>query len=456
MGGTMWVESAGVGKGATFHFTVRTRPVETPAPSFLVESQPELRGKRLLIVDDNATNRRILAMHAKAWGMPYRETASPRQALEWVRQGEPFDVAILDMQMPEMDGLALAAAIRQTRDARALPLLMLTSLGQRDVDRHAVDLAALLHKPIKPSQLFDSLIQVVSHQPGPAETTRLPAERVFDVTMGSRLPLRILLAEDNVTNQKLALHLLSRMGYRADLAANGLEVMEALAGREYDVVLMDMQMPEMDGLEATRQIHRRWGQGRHPHIVAMTANATEGDREACLAAGMDDYVSKPVRLPALIGALERGAATVGAAAPAAAPNGPAPNGPAPVGPAPNGSGARDPVIAAALEELSGGDQEFLAELIETFLEDAPKLLRRLRAAEDAADADTVRLVAHSLKSNGAELGALTLSELCKELETLGRSGRLDGAAALVDEVETAYQHVEAELRAALTQARGRN
>jgi signal transduction histidine kinase/DNA-binding response OmpR family regulator len=439
MGGTMWVESAGAGSGSTFHFTVRTPAVEAPAPAFLTERQAELRGKRLLIVDDNATNRRILAMHAAAWGMAHQETASPREALEWIRLDQPFDAAILDMQMPEMDGLQLAAAIRQSRDAQTLPILLLTSLGRQDVRQQAVDLAALLHKPIKPSQLFDALVQVFSHQPPSAHTTRPPEERVFDASMGTRLPLRILLAEDNATNQKLALHLLSRMGYRADLAANGLEVLAALQGGAYDVVLMDIQMPEMDGLEATRQIHQRWGQGRHPHIIAMTANAMEGDRDACLAAGMDDYVSKPIRLPVLIGALERGAEAARSTERKTAPD---------------GGGARDPAIAATLQALGGDDPRFLAELIETFLEDAPRLLRQLRTALDAGDADTVRLVAHGLKSNGAEFGALALSERCRELELRGRSGQLDGAAALLDEIDLAYQHVESELRAALGQARG--
>ncbi len=220
-------------------------------------------------------------------------------------------------------------------------------------------------------------------------------------------------------------------------------------------------MPEMDGIEATRRIHQRWGQGRHPHIVAMTANAMEGDREACLAAGMDDYVSKPIRLPALISALERGAEAVrspergaqpapGGTEPRAAPAGPDPS-----GTATDGSGAHDPVIAAALQALGGGDPQFLAELIETFLEDAPGLLRQLRAAEDAGDADTVRLLAHGLKSNGAEFGALALSERCKELEMLGRSGQLGGAAALLDQVELAYRLLEAELQAALERLRRR-
>ena len=188
----------------------------------------------------------------------------------------------------------------------------------------------------------------------------------------------------------------------------------------------------------------------------MTANAMQGDREACLAAGMDDYVSKPIRLPALIGALERGAEAVRSAArgprPAARPLAP-PS--APDGAAPDGA-ARDPAIAAALEALGGGDPQFLAELIETFLEDAPRLLSQLRTAVDAGDAGTVRLEAHGLKSNGAEFGALALAEGCSSLEALGRDGRLAGATALLDQVDLAYGHVAAELRAALARLPGRS
>jgi CheY-like chemotaxis protein/HPt (histidine-containing phosphotransfer) domain-containing protein len=262
--------------------------------------------------------------------------------------------------------------------------------------------------------------------------------------------------------------MLSRMGYRADLAANGLEVLAALERRAYDVVLMDVQMPEMDGIEATRQIRQRLGQGQPPHIVAMTANALEGDREACLAAGMDDYVSKPIRLPALVSALERSAQAVGSKESSTQGDGRSSStqgstegstqgsaesgGSVPEAPS-DAPGPRDPAIAATLHALSGGDSQFLAELIETFLDDAPKLLRQLRDAVGAADAATVRLVAHGLKSNGAEFGALVFSELCRDLEARGRAGQLDGAAALLAQIEAAYDHVEAELRAALEQSR---
>ncbi len=309
MSGRMWVESEGAGKGSTFHFTIVVEAVSRPAPAYMSDGQVELHGKRLLIVDDNETNRRILVMQANSWGMDFKATALPDEALKWIAQGEAFDAAILDMQMPDMDGVALALAIRKLLPAGKLPLIMLTSLGRKEIDVKNGDFAALLHKPLKPSQLFDVLVDVLTHEPKPAPAApRLPTSPVFDATMGKRLPLRILLAEDNATNQKLALRLLERMGYRADIAANGLEALAALERQPYDAVLMDVQMPELDGIEATRQIHQRWGDAPHPYIIAMTANAMEGDRELCLSAGMDDYISKPIRVDSIMGALERAAA----------------------------------------------------------------------------------------------------------------------------------------------------
>jgi PAS domain S-box-containing protein len=296
MGGTMWVESE-LGKGSTFHFTFRAEGAPDVRPrAYLEGEQPKLRGKRLLVVDDHTTNRRIVAEYARAWGMAVRCAASPLEALAWLRDGEPFDIALIDMQMPEMDGVALAREIRELNDK--LPLVLSSSLGHYD----ARGFAASLAKPLKPSQLFNVLLGVLAEE---AARPRKPAAKPqLDPEMAQRLPLRILLAEDNAVNQKLALRLLSQMGYRADVAASGLEALQALERQPYDVVLMDVQMPEMDGLEATRQIRRRWTTGR-PRIVAMTANAMQGDRDRCLEAGMDDYISKPIHVAELVSALSR-------------------------------------------------------------------------------------------------------------------------------------------------------
>ncbi|MFL6582853.1 MAG: GAF domain-containing protein [Burkholderiales bacterium] len=302
MGGTMWAESAGPGHGSTFSFTIIAPVAESSQINRreLIGQQPALTGKRLLVVDDNATNRKVLALQAGKWGMLTRDTEHPAEALRWIEQAEDFDTAIFDMHMPQMDGITLARHVRQLRPN--LPLVLFSSLGRREGDDTDGLFTAYLSKPLRQSQLFDTLIGLVTHEykPKSAEGSTKP---VIDAAMAQHHPLRILLAEDNVVNQKLALRLLQQMGYRADLASNGSEAIECVERQPYDVILMDVQMPEMDGLEASRRITAQWQQDRRPRIVAMTANAMQGDREMCLAAGMDDYITKPIRVDQLIQAL---------------------------------------------------------------------------------------------------------------------------------------------------------
>jgi GAF domain-containing protein/CheY-like chemotaxis protein len=304
MGGTMWVESAGPGTGSTFRFTLRAPRAELAQGtrrSFIGE-QPQLAGKRLLIVDDNATNRRILSLQTTRWGMLPKDTESPAQALAWLQEGAAFDLAIVDMQMPQMDGLALARKMQALRPA--LPRVLFSSLGRRETAAEEAALfKAQLTKPLHQSSLFDALMNLLAQDGSQPQRATARAKPTMDAGMAARHPLRILLAEDNVVNQKLAMRLLQQMGYRADLASNGIEAIESIERQPYDVVLMDVQMPEMDGLEASRRITAKWPQDRRPRIVAMTANAMAGDREECLAAGMDDYVTKPIRVDALVEAL---------------------------------------------------------------------------------------------------------------------------------------------------------
>jgi len=267
-----------------------------------------LAGRRALVVDDNATNLRILVAQLRRWGVETEETGSGAKALELIARGgvggsggAAFDVVVSDLRMPEMDGLALAAAIRTATGSTPIPVVILSSIGERlPAD---VPVAASLTKPVKPSALREVIASVLSGQVSGA-VARTPDRPAMDAGMAARHPLRILLAEDNAVNQKLALRLLERMGYRADVVGDGSEAITAIEDGTYDVILMDVQMPEVDGLEATRRIRATWPD-RPIRIVAMTANAMAEDREACLAAGMDDYVSKPIRVEELVAALER-------------------------------------------------------------------------------------------------------------------------------------------------------
>jgi signal transduction histidine kinase/DNA-binding response OmpR family regulator len=440
MGGTLSVESR-FGHGSEFRFTVRARSAvgAVPPRRELRGTQPTLDGKCVLVVDDNETNRRILAAYLDSWGMAVRMTGSPREALGWIETGDAFDVGILDMHMPEMDGVALARAIRQQRTPTALPLLLFTSLGRREAGAESVGFAAHLTKPIKPSQLFDALVGALAGQPTRVER-KTPTRTELDPEMAQRHPLRILLAEDNVVNQKLALRLLEQMGYRADVAANGLEAVAAVERQPYDLVFMDVQMPEMDGFEASREITRRWPADRRPRIVAMTANALQGDRELCLAAGMDDYMSKPIHVEELVAALERGTAR---GEPARTPTA---GGASPARTAADKSAA--PALdRATLEQLrvTMGDG-FLDELLPTFLDDARELVSTMRRALGAQDVDAFRRAAHSLKSNAASFGAVTLSNLAKDLEALAKSGSLDGAAPRLERLSGECERVVRALR----------
>jgi len=427
MGGRITVKSE-VGTGSEFRFTIRAARADAPVPirRDLTGVQPSLRGKHVLVVDDNATNRRILASHLEAWGMHARVTESPREALGWVRGGERFDLGILDMHMPEMDGVALAQAIRQTAPAATLPLVLFTSLGRREARAEEAGFAAYLNKPIKPSQLFDALISILGDQPVHVPQ-RSAARSELDPELARRHPLRILLAEDNVVNQKVATRLLAQMGYRADVAANGLEAIAAVERQTYDVVLMDVQMPELDGFEASREINRRWPADR-PRIVAMTANAMEGDRELCVAAGMDDYVAKPIRVEELVGALGRCRPRV-----EAPPRGSA---------APEKAPAADVLDRAVLEGLGATmGREFAVELIDTFIADARELVAVLRRARAGTDRDAFRRAAHTLKSTSESLGAFALAAQARELEVLGQAGRLHEVGDRVDRLADMSERV---------------
>ncbi len=469
MGGAMWVTSQGIpGQGSEFHFTIHATGVPDATYDYLHETQPDLDGKRVLIVDDNETNRRILTLQTESWGMVPRTTASANEALSWLRSGERFAIGLLDMEMPEMDGLTLASEIRRVSADMAsgaegvgdFPLVMLSSLSEREATRHAEDepiaFAATLAKPIKPSQLFDVLAEIFGDEDGRGMRRTIQTVSSFDREMAKQLPLRILLAEDNAINQKLGIRLLARLGYRADVAGNGFETLDALRRQPYDVVLMDVQMPDMDGLEATRHIVTEWPVEKRPRIIAMTANAMQGDREMCLEAGMNDYVSKPIRTERLIEALRQCRPLIDVKwdseiygrmpSRAAQADRAGDTGDTDASAADATIDELGATLRESLEKLTGGDKEFMAEIIDTFLEDAPDLVANMRKGVDEGNAANLRIAAHSLKSNSADFGAETLRELCKQAELLGQRGELKGADSLVSRAMSEFAVVESALK----------
>ncbi len=429
MGGKMWVESVPQ-KGSTFHFTLpfQAAPALTPQP--MEGPQPQLANARVLIVDDNATNCRILKLQTMKWGMTPRETQSSTQALSWLRAGEQFDLAILDMQMPDMDGLMLATEIRKLPGSKALPLVLLASMGVHSdhPDVASANFASCLTKPIKPTQLNEVLTRVLSGAKPAAR--KAPANTKLDPSLATRMPLRVLLCDDNVVNQKVALRLLQQMGYRADLAANGVEALAALDRQPYDLVFMDVMMPEMGGFEATGVIRDRQKQpSQFPHykspmiIVAMTASAMQGDREKCLAAGMDDYLAKPVRLDDIRMIVERWGSTASHTETLAPPPAVAASSSHQKDAAPAPS-TTDSVDMERLNDFTDGDAESLRELITLYLSQTTEQLEELKAAVGKASAPDIRRIAHSCAGASATCGMRRLVPILRELEREGAEGKL--------------------------------
>ena len=433
MGGTIEVSSR-PGQGSVFRFHVRLHRRGEHAGKL---RDDVLRGRRVLVVDDNETSRTILEHQLAGWGLRHDSASGGKQALAMLRtavdQNDAYDIAILDMYMPGMDGVTLARAIRSDRLLAATPLIMLTSVGTAGDTGLAQDSAihGYLHKPVRQSDLYNSLLQ--------ATATPVVAAREEHGAAPSPAPgrLRLLLAEDNRVNQEVVLSMLEMLGCHCELAVNGHQVLAALEQREFDIVLMDCQMPEMDGFGATAAIRRRERQspGRHVPIIAVTANVMEGDREQCLQAGMDDYLSKPFTRRQLLEVLQRWCRDPSAAGEAGA-DGPAPE------------YTLDPQSLHKIRSLQQpGKPDLLGRLIDLYLSDCPGIMNALRSAIDSGNAEQVRQHAHRMRSGSASLGALRLAGLCSELEQLGRSAELDAAMRLLQQVEAEFRRVVVALQA---------
>jgi len=431
MGGSIDVDSR-PGHGSTFWFTARfeKQPGEAEIPS----SPARLAGRRVLVVDDNATNRQILRQQLAHWGLRVTTVEDGPRALQGLRaaagSGAAFDLAVLDFKMPDMDGLALARAIKTEDRLGAVKLVLLTSFGQKGHGAEATraGISGYLTKPVDEADLHDCLAEILVGAPArPALVTRHSLREARPAAVA-----RVLVAEDNEVNQKVAVRILERLGYRVDVADNGREAVEAVARTRYEAVLMDGQMPEMDGFEATGLIRDREKDGRHTLIIAMTASAMKGDREKCLAAGMDDYVAKPISPEAV-------QAVLGRWVPPNVTEGGAPGTPE----------VTSPVDETMLANLRAIDEDgtLLVELIDTFLRIAPLRLAALSKASAKGGASALERAAHSFLGSCANLGATSMADICARLEQMGRAGSTTGARELIVGLEEEYTAVQEALLA---------
>ena len=444
MSGRIWAESE-PGKGSTFSFAIRVEAANADIKlAHLSGDQPVLRDRRVLIVDDNSTSRKILALQVRSWGMHVREAATPVEALEIISSGAPLDLAILDMQMPGMTGPALAGELRKYRDEKSLPLILLSSIGHVSEDPGTKLFFARLSKPVRQSKLYNTLLEALVRPEDVGNKqyrTEKKSDYDADTDMSKDYPLRILVAEDNVINQKLIHAILERMGYLPEITANGKEVIASLRRQKYDVVLMDVQMPEMDGLEATSRIRRDFAEDQQPYIIAMTANAMQGDREECIAAGMEDYLSKPIRVRELVAALRKAKPIFGDLH---------------VGKSREKARAAAPCVLdlECLGRLKSnlGDKapELMPVLMERFFAGGPRQIADARKSLAENNMADLGHAARTLKSNALNFGLMALAEVSKTLEYRARDNCAEGTDLVIDLVETEFDKAKTELRKAET------
>jgi two-component system sensor histidine kinase/response regulator len=423
MGGQLWVESE-LGTGSNFHFTIRVAHAQNETVAmYRTERHEQLGTVKVLVVDDNRTNRRILDGLLKHWGMLPTLVSNGDQALvelETARlQEAEYALVITDMHMPRMDGFGLVGHIKSNPETSAIPIMMLSSGAHRgDAARCAgLGIAAYLLKPVRQSELREAISRVLQTKE-PMEATIITETTLLEVRDPART-LHILVAEDNMINQKLAKRLLEKRGHHVALAANGIEALAAIKAASFDLVLMDVQMPEMDGLQATEELRKREKRtGTHCPVVAMTALAMKGDKERCLAAGMDGYLSKPIRPQELDAVLDAYSSE----------------------PVPAGSGDSAINVDELMERVDG-DRSLLAELAELFREDYPKQILLAQEALAINDAATVRRIGHSLKGALANLAAPNASGIAASVEAMGKSGDLSHLDVKLVEMQSAMGDV---------------
>ena len=438
MGGDMWVESV-FGEGATFHFTIKTKAVKSQEKLKLNVEQPSLKNKKVLIVDDNETNRKILKIQTEIWGMIPTTIGRAIEAYQLLEKGEEFDLAIFDYQMPELDGLTLSRNIRKIDSAKRLPVIILTSLGGKEylTDYDKLNLSAFVIKPVKPESLLKNILNTLEGKKQLLESAE-PAVKISEEYF-EKHPLKILLADDNVVNQKVAIRVLEKIGYRADVAANGLEVIESLKNIDYDFILMDVHMPEMDGLEATRKIRAEFPEEKQPIIIAMTANAMVGDREICIEAGMNDYITKPVRFDELDNIIkkweskliERKDDKILQLKSEKAP-----------------TKLVDESKITFLQDVENPeDVDFFLELIDIYLDEFPQTLQLLKDALKNKNISQIQFEAHKMKGSCLTLGVENLADICHKIEADAKAGKIDpNADEILNDLEKKILTVLEELK----------
>jgi CheY-like chemotaxis protein len=460
MNGRIWVKSES-GRGSCFSFTASFGLSPGIARRKLDFHAGDFQGARVLVVDDNDTNRRVLSGMLRHWAMEVTAVASGTDALDQLgkgyQRGEPFTLVLMDNMMPEMDGFELAEQISREPEWVEAKLMMISSAARReDAERcRTVGVPYYLSKPIRRSELLGTIKEAIGYEPvdrqQPEPRTKLE---------GCPDSLKLLLAEDNQVNQKLAIRLLEKRGHNVTVASNGKEALALIARELFDAVLMDVQMPEMDGLEATRRLRRREKEsGEHLPIIAMTAHAMKGDRQRCLEAGMDDYVSKPLQPSELFDTVERNARardskraalTVGSEGE----SGSLSSSLCVESGEPKGGGCAGRASADAPEKLHdrkkalanvGGDEELLAEIVTAFGEECPQRIAQIRDALNRGDAKLLQRAAHTIKGNAGTVGAPSVAALARRLEELGESGETAGAEELTDQLESVLDRLQQEL-----------
>jgi CheY-like chemotaxis protein len=424
MNGTMWVESK-VNEGTTFFFTIDAEAITTKSKVYFRGQNPVLYGKKVLIVDDNLTNRKILSAQTELWGMTPAICSYPKEAIKLINNGEKFDLAILDYAMPEMDGLELTREIRSLFSVTSLPIIILTSVGKRENLPEVKDLniSAFLSKPIKQKQLYDNILSVLGEKVKSPSRRKMKPFQVAD-NLADRYPMKILVAEDNVVNQKVAQRILERVGYRADVVANGYEAVEVSNKIRYDLIFMDLLMPEMDGLTAAKIIRGRTTNNCCPKIIAMTANAMKEDKDRCLAAGLDDFISKPIRTEDLQSILINWGERINT----------------------GNSSTQIPIREVVEEKIinesdilfikdiqSSSDAVFFGELLDAYIQELPSMIHQIDDASKNKDCKNLYFYSHKLKGSSLTLGIKPIAVDCEEIESLAKAENLNGRVTELSE-----------------------